>query len=58
MREGANLFFRDAAGLVHYPVNGSQIGSARVLMKNYAVADHYSMQLTIPAIRLADWSGL
>jgi hypothetical protein len=57
MREGANLYFRDAAGLVQYPVDGSQIGSARVLMKNYAVAGHFSIRLTIPAIRLVDWSA-
>jgi hypothetical protein len=56
-REGTNLSFRDAAGLVHYPVDGSQLGSARVVLKNYAVAGHFTTRLTIPAIRLADWSA-
>jgi hypothetical protein len=57
MREGANLSFRDTAGLVHYPVDGSQIGSAQVLIKSYAAVDHFSRRLVIPSIRLADWSG-
>lgn len=56
-REGANLHFRDAASLVHYPVDGLQIAKARVVMKNYTVADHLTIRLTIPAIRLADWSA-
>lgn len=55
-REGAVLYFRDAAGLVHYPVDGSEIGSARVVLRSYAVAGRFSTSLVIPSIRLADWS--
>ncbi len=56
-REGANLYFRDTAGLLHYPVDAAQIARSRVLLKSYGVAAHFSQQLTIPAIRLVDWSA-
>ena len=57
LRLGANLNFRDSAGLVHYPVDGSQIGNARVVLKSYAVTGHFTTRLVIPSIRLADWSA-
>ncbi len=57
VHEGVNLNFRDEAGLVHYPVDGSQIGNARVLVKTYAAVDHFTTRLVIPSIRLADWSA-
>lgn len=57
LREGAHLAFHDEAGLVHYPVDGSQIGNAQVVLKSYAVAGHFSSRLVIPSIRLADWSA-
>ena len=57
LRIGTNLFFRDDAGLVHYPVDASQIGNAQVVLKNYAVAGHLTTRLVVPAIRLADWSA-
>jgi hypothetical protein len=56
-REGANLYFRDSAGLVRYPVDGSQIGNAKVIIKSYAAVDHFSTHLVIPSFRLADWSA-
>ncbi|MGH9344195.1 MAG: ABC transporter permease [Terriglobia bacterium] len=56
MREGFDLNFRDTAGLLQYPVDGSQIGAARVVLKSYAVAGHFTTRLVIPSIRLADWS--
>lgn len=52
LRMGTNLFFRDDAGLVHYPVDASQVGNAEVVLKNYAVAGHFTWRLVIPAIRL------
>lgn len=57
LRIGTNLFFRDDAGLVHYPVDASQIGDARVVLKNYAVAGHLTARLVIPSVRMADWSA-
>lgn len=56
-REGFNLTFRDTAGLVRYPVDGSQIGSAQVVLKSYSVAGQFTARLVIPSIRLADWAA-
>ena len=55
MHTGADLYFRDQADLVRYPVDGTQIGNAQVVMKSYAAADHFTTRLVIPAIRLSDW---
>lgn len=49
--------FRDPSGLIHYPVNESTVNGAHVLIKNYNVAGHFTMHLTVPAIRLAEWSA-
>ena len=57
LHEGANLYFRDTAGLVRYPVDGSQIGSAEVVLKSYAVAGHFSTSLLIPSIRMGEWAA-
>ena len=54
---GANLRFRDEAGLLHYPVGASQLGSAQVVLRSYAVVGHFSRSLVIPSIRLADWAA-
>jgi hypothetical protein len=39
------------------PVDASQIGSAQVLIKSYAVAGHFTTRLVIPSIRLSDWAA-
>ena len=49
--------FRDPSDLIHYPVNESTVNDAHVLIKNYSVAGHFTMHLTVPAIRLAEWSA-
>jgi len=54
---GVDLDFRDPSGLIHYPVNEPTVNGAHVLIKNYNVAGHFTMHLTVPAIRLADWSA-
>jgi ABC-type transport system involved in multi-copper enzyme maturation permease subunit len=54
---GVDFDFRDPSGLIHYPVNESTVNGAHVLIKNYNVAGHFTMHLTIPAIRLAEWSA-
>lgn len=56
MHTGVNLNFRDPSDLIRYPVNESMVNGAQVLIRNYDVAGHFTMHLTIPAIRLADWS--
>jgi ABC-type transport system involved in multi-copper enzyme maturation permease subunit len=56
MHTGFNFDFRDPSDLIHYPVNESMVNGARVIVKNYSVAGHLTMHLTIPGIRLADLS--
>ena len=57
MHTGFDFNFRDPSNLIHYPVNESIVNGAQVLIKNYNVVGHFTMHLTIPAIRLADWSA-
>lgn len=52
---GFNFDFRDPSGLIQYPVNELMVNGAQVVIKNYSVAGHFTMHLTIPSIRLADW---
>jgi len=47
--------FRDTSGLAHYPVDGSQLADARVVMRLYNPVDHFSRRVVIPSIRLSDW---
>ena len=47
--------FRDTSGLAHYPVDGSQLADARVVMRLYSPVDHFSRRVLIPSIRLSDW---
>ena len=54
---GVDFDFRDPSDLIHYPVNESTVNGAHVLIKNYSVAGHFTMHLTVPAIRLAEWSA-
>jgi len=54
-RYGANLPFRDDAGLAHYPVDGSMLPQAQVVMHVYEPAAHFERHLVIPQIRLGDW---
>lgn len=56
MHTGFDFDFRDPSNLIHYPVNESMVNGAQVIVTNYSVAGHFTMHLTIPGIRLADWS--
>jgi len=47
--------FFDSRGLVHYPVDGSKIDGARVLLQTYEPRDHLTRRLTVHDIRLADF---
>jgi hypothetical protein len=54
-RFGTELPFRDLHGLAHYPVNGAQLGQARVSLQIFSPEAHFTRHLTIPSIRLSDW---
>jgi hypothetical protein len=48
---------RDPQGLAKYPVDGSQLAHAQILMKTYRPVAHFTRHLTIPDIRLGDWEA-
>jgi len=47
--------FRDRTGLVHYPVDGTAIERARILLTVYDPIDHFHATLAVPSIRLGEW---
>ncbi|MBV8207513.1 MAG: hypothetical protein JO041_12025 [Acidobacteria bacterium] len=55
-RMGMTLPFRDPAGLAHYPVSGEQLAQARVVVRAYKPAAHFTRQLVIPNVRLGEWN--
>jgi hypothetical protein len=57
MHTAFDFNFRDPSDLIHYPVNESMMNGVQLIVKNYSVAGHFTMHLTIPGIRLADWSA-
>jgi hypothetical protein len=49
------LRFRDPTDLATYPVDGSKLRDARVLVQIFRVQDHFVRRIVIPAIQLKDW---
>jgi len=49
------LPFYDPSGFIRYPVGGTQLSEARVLVTDFRPTDHFVRRVTIPAIRLQDW---
>jgi hypothetical protein len=54
---GGDIPFRDSTGLAKYPVGGSQLAQARVVIRLYEPVDHFTRTLVIPNIRLGDWEA-
>lgn len=52
---GGGIKFRDLQGLAKYPVDRSQLGEARVILKSYRPTAHFTRRLVIPDIRLDEW---
>jgi hypothetical protein len=50
---GAGIKFQDLQQLAKYPVDGSQLANARVSLRSYEPAAHFTRHLVIPDIRLA-----
>lgn len=53
---GTNMLFRDPSGLIHYPVNASQLRNSVVMLRTYQPEAHFTRTLTIPNIKLADFT--
>jgi hypothetical protein len=56
-RFGGVLPFRDPNGLAKYPVDGSKLKDAQVVIRAYQPLEHFERKLTIPEIRLSDWEA-
>jgi len=54
---GADIKWRTLQQLAKYAVDGSQLADARVSLRSYEPAAHFTRHLVIPAIRLADWAA-
>jgi hypothetical protein len=52
---GGGVRFRDTQGLAKFPVDGSQLRDARIILKSYRPAAHFTRRLVIPEIRPEDW---
>lgn len=55
-RYGISIPFRDTFGLAKYPVDGSQLAHARVVIRVYEPVDHFTRTVMMPNVRLADWA--
>jgi hypothetical protein len=54
-RFGATIPFMDPTGLAHYPVDGSQLQDARVVVRVYRPEDHVTRRLAVSSARLSEW---
>jgi hypothetical protein len=50
--------FRDPRGMASYPVDGSQLADARLVVKSYVPVAHLTRHLIVPDIRLGDWASV
>ncbi|HEY6454672.1 MAG TPA: hypothetical protein VIY90_05250 [Steroidobacteraceae bacterium] len=55
-RSHLSIPFQDPSGLAHYPVDSAAIKRARLVVTAYDPAAHFHSTLTIPSIRLVQWS--
>ncbi len=57
-RARGEVAFFDLSGMVRYPVDGSKVAAARLVIKTYDVRDHFTRHVDTPVVRLADLTGL
>jgi hypothetical protein len=50
--------FFDLSGMVRYPVDGSKVAAARLIVETYDARDHFTRHVDTPVLRLADLTGL
>jgi hypothetical protein len=55
IRFGASFPFRDAGGLVRYPVDQSQLKDAHLVFRAYWPEAHFTRQVVISNVRLSDF---
>ncbi|MBV8895312.1 MAG: hypothetical protein JO051_02290 [Acidobacteriaceae bacterium] len=54
-RFGLALPFHDPGGLAKYPVDGSQLAQAYVVIRLHKAQDHFTRHLVFSGVRLSDW---
>jgi hypothetical protein len=57
-RAGGEIRFFDLSGMVHYPVDGSKVAAARLIVKTYDARDHFTRHIDTPVVRLSDLTVL
>ena len=57
-RMGGELRFFDRSGLVHFPVDGSKLAGAKLMITTFEPRDHFTRHVDTPIVRLADFSGV
>jgi hypothetical protein len=57
-RTSSEFSFFDRSGLVRYPVDGSKLSAARLVITTYEARDHFTRHVDTPVVRLADLAGL
>ncbi len=57
-RTGGEVRFLDRSGMVRYPVDGSKLTTARLVIATYEPRDHFTRHVDTPVIRLADLTGI
>ena len=57
-RLGGEVRFFDRTGMVRFPVDGSKLATARLIIRTYIPRDHFTRHVNTPVLRLADLTGL
>jgi hypothetical protein len=57
-RMGGEVRFFDRSGMVRYPVDGSKLVVARLIITTFEPRDHFTRHVDTPVLRLSDLTGL
>jgi hypothetical protein len=57
-RMGSEVQFFDRSGMIHFPVDGSRLADAKLMITTYEPSEHFTRHIDTPVVRLADLVGL
>jgi hypothetical protein len=57
-RMGGEVQFFDRSGMVHFPVDGSMLADAKLMITTYEPSEHFTRHIDTPLVRLADLVGV
>jgi hypothetical protein len=57
-RVGGEVQFFDRSGMVHFPVDGSKLAGAKLMLTTYEPSEHFTRHVDTPVVRLSDLVGL